>query len=250
MDRSPPHSLNHKQLKQAPSENNNNLNKWPNKKVVKKKKKRKSNAPVELPNNFSFNPYGSNKLSKKSGKGKKMVTRDPRFSELSGKLNVDMFRRSYSFLEDMRKEEVKDIMQAIKINKKFGTDSLKGIESMKKISHLNISNIEEAKRALDRYKAENAHLEKKDELRKLKKSLVKEEMDKIALTGKKPYYFTDKKVKKIYKEINKKKIEESMKSTAINYGPNKAIHKKLESQSRRMVPKERKLNLVPSLRDV
>ncbi|EAN32210.1 hypothetical protein TpMuguga_04g00856 [Theileria parva strain Muguga] len=250
MDVSPEHSFNDKQPKHPPSENNNNLNKWPNKKKTKKKKKKRSNTPVELPNNVSFNPYRSNKFSKKPGKGNKMLVRDPRFSEHSGKLNLDMFRRSYSFLEEMRKEEVKEITRAIKINKKFGTESLKGIESMKKISHLNISNLDEAKRALDRYKSENAHLQKKEELRKLKKSLVQEEKNKISLTGKKPYYFSDKKVKKIYKEMNKKKIEESLKSTEINYGPNKAIHKKLESQSRRLLPKERKLNMIPKFRDV
>ncbi|UKK02989.1 hypothetical protein MACK_003091 [Theileria orientalis] len=223
-------------------------------KIVKKNKvkvkKGKSNEPVELPNNVSFNPYRNYKPPNTSGASKKRVARDPRFSDFSGKLNIDMFKKSYNFLDEMRNDEVKDIMAAIKINKRYGPDSVKGINALKKIEHLNIGSLDEAKRALDRYKTEKAQLEKNEELRELKKSLIKEEKEKIVTTGKKPYYFPDKKVKKLYKEIQKKKIEETMKSTAINYGPNRSIHKKLESKSRRKLPKERKHNIIPTFRDV
>ena len=38
------------------------------------------------------------------------VTRDPRFDDLSGSLNVDLFKKSYSFIKDKRNDE----LQAVK----------------------------------------------------------------------------------------------------------------------------------------
>merc|ERR1712156_809907 len=40
--------------------------------------------------------------------------RDPRFDNLSGKFNEDLFDKSYSFVEDMKKEELKTVKKQFK----------------------------------------------------------------------------------------------------------------------------------------
>merc|ERR1712013_493487 len=40
--------------------------------------------------------------------------RDPRFDNLSGKFNEDLFEKSYSFVEDMKKEELKTVKKQFK----------------------------------------------------------------------------------------------------------------------------------------
>ena len=38
---------------------------------------------------------------------KKQVSRDPRFGEMSGKFNVVMFKKAYSFIDEMKEKERK-----------------------------------------------------------------------------------------------------------------------------------------------
>ena len=45
--------------------------------------------------------------------GHRAPSRDPRFESLSGKLNSDLFQKSYAFVENYRKDEIKDLKKVI-----------------------------------------------------------------------------------------------------------------------------------------
>ncbi|KAK2196319.1 rRNA biogenesis protein RRP36 [Babesia duncani] len=199
-------------------------------------KKRKSKAPVELPSNAPFNPFEA-KLKK--GNKTRYVPRDPRFSEYSGPLDMEQYKKSYSFLNDMRREEAKEIRAAIKIaNSSKSTQATNA--ALSKLSHLGITDLESAKRILNRLETQEMHLGKVEEIKQLKKSLVDAEKEKIMTTNKKPFYYSDKKVKQIYKQKRLEKINSAVTSSAINYGDAKAIHKQIEKRSKRKLQKERK----------
>ncbi|KAI9220137.1 hypothetical protein BC828DRAFT_384233 [Blastocladiella britannica] len=48
------------------------------------------------------------------------IRRDPRFDNLSGHLNEDLFQKSYSFLDDIRARELKEMQQTVATTKDFG----------------------------------------------------------------------------------------------------------------------------------
>ncbi|AFZ81695.1 hypothetical protein BEWA_011130 [Theileria equi strain WA] len=210
--------------------------------------KSKNKAPAELPNNVPFNPYKATDILHKGQNKRRLPARDPRFSDFSGVMDLDAFRKSYKFLDEMRKDETKKIKNAIMLHEKYPETAAKANNALKMLSHLNIASIQDAKRMLNKYEAENVQLEKTEEIKALKRKLISEEKERIASTGKIPYYFPDKKVKKMYKEIQKKKIKEAVASASINHGPARAIHKKLAAKSRRKLPKERKSNIIPTHR--
>ncbi|OQR89354.1 hypothetical protein THRCLA_22709 [Thraustotheca clavata] len=57
---------------------------------------------------------------------KKKGTRDPRFSGASGKLNEDLFRKSYAFVEDYKNQELEQVKKQLKKAKsKTRKESLK-----------------------------------------------------------------------------------------------------------------------------
>jgi ribosomal RNA-processing protein 36 len=63
-----------------------------------------------------MNKYKVN-IPKSFRKISKRKIRDPRFDDLSGKLNEDCFRKSYSFLKDQKEEEVKQLKSVLKRKK-------------------------------------------------------------------------------------------------------------------------------------
>ena len=50
--------------------------------------------------------------------GKKVVRRDPRFSDVSGSFNDSYFRQSYKFLESYQEDEIAEIRKQLKKSKK------------------------------------------------------------------------------------------------------------------------------------
>ncbi|KAK1445150.1 hypothetical protein BgAZ_110560 [Babesia gibsoni] len=202
-------------------------------------KKRGTKAPVMLPNNVKSNPYTKLKLGKE--RSSRLVARDPRFSDFSGTLNEDLFRKSYSFLDEMHREEMKEIKMALNATERAGENTVKAAKALESISHMNISSVDDAKRALDRYNVQSKQMKRKEELRKLKKSLIEQEREKIATTAKDPFYYSQKKIKKIYRAREDAKMREALDSAAINSATAGEIHKKLARKNKRQMKRKPEL---------
>ena len=79
---------------------------------VKKEGKRDKHAPQEI---SSKKPIHRKRVveNQRKVRGKKnfmiIITIDPRFDNLSGKFNYDLFRKSYKFIENQQDEEIKEM---------------------------------------------------------------------------------------------------------------------------------------------
>lgn len=158
----------------------------------KKIKIKKNQKPTVVSNRKPFKP------SIEQHKQSKPRVRDPRFSALSGELNPHFFRTAYKFLFDSCEIEKDQIEE--------------------KLRSKQLSNEER-----DKLKKEYAHLKniyvtlkKKEEARKIKSELVKEEKQNILGKNKKPYYFSDQKIKKIVDEqfANKRTVKQKVRVEA------------------------------------
>ncbi|ORM40109.1 uncharacterized protein BXIN_1442 [Babesia sp. Xinjiang] len=210
-------------------------------------KKSNSKGPVVLPNNTACNPYNPLKFGKK-GQSSRLIARDPRFSDFSGTLNDELFRKSYAFLDDMLQEEVKDIKSALRVGERAGAHSLKAAAALNNISHMNISSFSDAKRALDRYKTQQKQLKSDHDIRELKKDLISEEKKKIATTWKTPFYYSTKKVKKMLRAKEEAAIEAALQSSVINADGAGKIHKKVSRASKRSALRHKHVDVVTKKR--
>ena len=53
-------------------------------------------------------------------KGKQRVIRDPRFEEMAGQLNPDLFKKSYTFVDELKKKEKQLIEREVHKTKSAG----------------------------------------------------------------------------------------------------------------------------------
>lgn len=88
--------------------------------------------------------------------------------------------------------------------------------------------------AYSNYKNTDAILKKKEDERKLKSQLVKQEKENILKKNKTPYYYSDRTIKKMAQEK----------------GDNKIDVKKIIKKEKKMLQKERKNNMIPQRRYV
>ncbi|CAG8540719.1 3211_t:CDS:2 [Ambispora leptoticha] len=94
--------------------------------------------------------------------------RDPRFDNLSGKLNEDLFEKSYNFLDDYKKNEIKTIKEQIRRAKDPNTrDELQKLLT-KMQSRINTEHIARQKK-------------------QLRREVKKKELELVS-KGKKPFY--------------------------------------------------------------
>lgn len=115
--------------------------------------------------------------------------RDPRFDDLSGQLNDDLFQKSYSFVDDMRKEEQKSVRKQLK--------KVKGKERKAELSTLlqRMEHQEKAKQELETKKEQNR------KRKKLEYDSVKQ--------GKKAFYLKNSDKKKIELAEKYRKLKQS-----------------------------------------
>merc|ERR1712168_539127 len=115
--------------------------------------------------------------------------RDPRFDNLSGKFNDDLFQKSYSFVEDMKKDELKVVKKQFKKtrNKEEKSSLHKLLQRMEEQEKVNL------------LKAKRKELEKK---RKKEEFAARNE-------GKKVFYLKKKEAKKLELLDQYKKLKES-----------------------------------------
>ncbi|XP_031569284.1 ribosomal RNA processing protein 36 homolog [Actinia tenebrosa] len=120
---------------------------------------------------------------------KKKVARDPRFDDLSGQLNEEMFSKAYGFVDEMKANEKKEIEKELMKTK-------------------NAERKETLKMLLKRMKQQEESKKKKkmkDEERRKRK---KEEME-LVKQGKKPFYLKKSERKKLELAEKYKKLKSS-----------------------------------------
>ena len=145
----------------------------------------------------------------------KRVYRDPRFDSVAGPVDEVKFRKAYSFLDDYREDEMKELKAAIKTAKD---------EDAKEKLKRTLMAMESRKKAQIRKDKERQVLEKH---RKEEKELVKQ--------GKKPYYLKKPELKKRllldqYGELKGKKLDKVIERR----------RKKLEGKEKKKLPYKRR----------
>ncbi|XP_057299743.1 ribosomal RNA processing protein 36 homolog [Hydractinia symbiolongicarpus] len=139
----------------------------------------------------------------------KRAKRDPRFDDLSGKLNEELFEKSYGFVEVMKKEEMQSVKKQLKKvrNKEKKADLHKLLQRMEQKDQ------------------ETLNLKKRKEKdRERKKSELR-----LAKEGKKPYYL---------KKSEKKKLDLAEKYCELR--KNGQLNKYLTNKRKRNAAKEKK----------
>lgn len=169
--------------------------------VVKEFKRANKNRPREV---SSKRPEPA-----KVKKGNKWEARDPRFDSLCGEFDDKRFRKSYSFLEEIRQKEKKQLIRQLKAEE--------DVEKRKRI-----------KAVLQRMKNKE-----KDEMKKSKKeeqaAIEREEKIKLLQEGKKPHFRT--------------KLESKVANLVEQYSELKKkgkLQKHIEKQRKKQTQKERK----------
>eukprot|EP00386_Alphamonas_edax_P002126 GDKI01006388.1.p1 GENE.GDKI01006388.1~~GDKI01006388.1.p1 ORF type:complete len:280 (-),score=98.97 GDKI01006388.1:199-1038(-) len=152
-----------------------------------------SKAPVAVPREWA---------AKVEGLHKKPKTRDPRFSDLSGTFNSELFSKSYAFLDDYRKKELATLEQSLKGGK--GGKKKKGMG----VAHLTHEERDRAARMLDRMKSTEAARKQLTDHNLVKRQLRKEEKERVLKTGKKPFFAGESQIKKKMMENKYKALKE------------------------------------------
>lgn len=152
---------------------------------LKKKKKPKS-QPVEMTSKkpvSKFRKVVSNLIA---------PSRDPRFDELSGTFNEDMFRKSYSFVDEQRGTELKAAMTEMKKTK-------------------DEDRREELIKLVQRMKEQSKAQKEKDARRAAKSKRMKVERE-LVKGGKKPYFLkeSDAKTLELVEQFNQAKQDGSL----------------------------------------
>ncbi|KAL8185225.1 UNVERIFIED_CONTAM: hypothetical protein K2H54_043446 [Gekko kuhli] len=119
---------------------------------------------------------------------KKKVSRDPRFDDLSGEYNPEVFEKTYAFLNDLRKNEKEVVQKQLK--------KCRNVDQQNKLQQL-------LKRMTQQ---EDAH--KKREKEREKDLAWKKQQRELAKQGKKPFYLKKSDKQKLelaekYKELKK-----------------------------------------------
>jgi len=142
--------------------------------IQKGTKKKAKSEPEEFSSKkrmFGSKPRNIVKNNKKS-------IRDPRFSDLSGNFNEQLFEKSYSFVKDIKKDEYETVNKQLK--------KVKNPEEREKLIRL--------KQKMDNERQSEVDKVKKRELAKQRKANIQEQTS----AGQKPFYL---------KNSDKKKIE-------------------------------------------
>ncbi|ORX91176.1 ribosomal RNA processing protein 36 [Basidiobolus meristosporus CBS 931.73] len=109
--------------------------------------------------------------------GPKLKTRDPRFDNLSGKLNEEMFGKSYQFLENYKSDELRMLRESI-------------------AKERDPKQVEKLKSQLQRMQSQQAAMKEKHRKQEIKHSRKKAEMEMVS-KGKKPFFLKRSELKKL-----------------------------------------------------
>jgi len=148
----------------------------------------------------------------------KFKPRDPRFDELSGPFNEHLFKKSFSFLDELKNKEIEDLRKQLKREKEP--------EEQTKIN-----------KAISILTQRMAAEKRKEEHDSLRSTLRKTERNAIA-KGKKPYYLKKSMERKqeMVEKFNQLKKENKLESFMA-----KRLAKNAK-KDHRLLPKKRKKN--------
>ncbi|KAL8447393.1 hypothetical protein Emag_004364 [Eimeria magna] len=160
-------------------------------------------------------------------------SRDPRFSDLCGELNVASCSKAYSFV-DVQQQQLKQQLQRIvktgRVPKCEAGGSSKGRRAT-------AFEREQAAKQLQSLESQQQQRERRAAAAELKASLSRAERERIAATGKRPHY------------VSKKKFRDLLREQQQQSSSNKMNIKREARQRRKALAKERKRNNVPQRRN-
>mmetsp|Transcript_11816 Transcript_11816/g.31189 ORF Transcript_11816/g.31189 Transcript_11816/m.31189 type:complete len:240 (+) Transcript_11816:109-828(+) len=159
----------------------------PKKVVGKEKKKVKKGAPAEVSSRRPIAPP-------QAAKRKAPQARDPRFDDFSGKLDMDLFEKSYGFLEEYRQEELQTMKKEVHSLQKKQRRRANAVDAEQQETLL-----AEVRKRVSQDK-QRRHL---GEMRSAERELRGEERKKVEETGKVPYFHSRGKVRSMVLEKRK-----------------------------------------------
>uniref|UniRef100_A0A0B7B8N0 rRNA biogenesis protein RRP36 n=2 Tax=Arion vulgaris TaxID=1028688 RepID=A0A0B7B8N0_9EUPU len=142
---------------------------------------------------------------------KSKVTRDPRFDDLSGEFSEKIFKHTYGFLTDVKRQEKMKLEKIISKTKNKEKKS-------------------ELKQLYNRMEQQELAAKRKDKHEMLEKEWKKTEQDKIK-AGKKPYFMKKSEKKALFEAEYQKELNETGK-----------MQKYLTRKSKKMAAKEKRKN--------
>eukprot|EP01118_Nematostelium_gracile_P018171 TRINITY_DN7999_c0_g1_i1.p1 TRINITY_DN7999_c0_g1~~TRINITY_DN7999_c0_g1_i1.p1 ORF type:complete len:278 (+),score=107.59 TRINITY_DN7999_c0_g1_i1:40-834(+) len=131
--------------------------------AIQTKKKKSKGAPAEMSSKIPVTRFRVVVPNKQ-----KFKSRDPRFSDLSGSFNENLFKHSYPFLDDYRKEELEELKKRAKKEK----DPVE---------------LEKTQKAIAIMTQQMSAEKRKESKQKFKSEMRKKEQEAVA-KGKKPFY--------------------------------------------------------------
>merc|ERR1712000_357049 len=142
-----------KKLKKTSSNDRKNSTKEGHKKAHK-------NAPAELPSN---KPVRRLRVDANNTTAKR---RDPRFSDLSGRLDTDKFLHSYKFLDEYQEDEIKRLQKTIAKSKSAAVKE----EAKQELVKMKQQMTERRREVKVRERLQQAKLEEKEKVKQGKKA--------------------------------------------------------------------------------
>mmetsp|Transcript_101382 Transcript_101382/g.285996 ORF Transcript_101382/g.285996 Transcript_101382/m.285996 type:complete len:242 (-) Transcript_101382:108-833(-) len=161
-----------------------------------------------------------------SGKRRRVVhARDPRFDDMSGKLDMDMFGKAYAFLDDHREAEVqamKKEMRQLQKKKRRGKSSVSAREA----------ELMQEVKAREQQDKQRRHI---GEMRSMEEKLRHDEREKVRTTGKTPFFHKKGAVRKLVLQ----KRKEERKGKPIRDKQEERREKKKAGKEKRKLPTRR-----------
>mmetsp|Transcript_37880 Transcript_37880/g.82498 ORF Transcript_37880/g.82498 Transcript_37880/m.82498 type:complete len:241 (+) Transcript_37880:97-819(+) len=196
----------------------------PKEKVKKVKKavvktKVKKGAPAEV---SSRRPVAPPQAAKRKGP----QARDPRFDDFSGKLDVDLFEKSYGFLQEYRDEELSKMQKEVRTLQK---------KQRRRRNPRDSEAQEEIMAEVRKRTQQDKQRKRLGEMRSAEREIRGEERKKVQETGKVPYFHSRGKVRQMVLE----KKRESGKARGGRDKEEERRTKKMDGKSKKKLPARR-----------
>ncbi|KAL8433394.1 hypothetical protein ACSSS7_003949 [Eimeria intestinalis] len=160
-------------------------------------------------------------------------SRDPRFSDLCGELNVASCSKAYAFVDEQQqqlKQQLQRIVKTGRVPKSEAGGSSKGRRAT-------ALERQQAAKQLQSLESQQQQRERRAAAATLKASLSRAERERIAATGKRPHY------------VSKKKFRDLLREQQQQLSSNKTNSKREARQRKKALAKERRRDIVPRRRD-
>uniref|UniRef100_A0A0G4I3N2 rRNA biogenesis protein RRP36 n=1 Tax=Chromera velia CCMP2878 TaxID=1169474 RepID=A0A0G4I3N2_9ALVE len=171
------------------------------------KKAKKNKRPMEV---SSKTPVAPAAFSKGTARQREKA-RDPRFSELSGRLDEEKFSKAFAFVDDLRKDEMQTMQKALRRAREEEEEEEREAGEGRRGNRRQLSEaqVERVSQQLNQMRSEEAQRRKKRAEIKVKRNLKNEEKRKVREEGKKPFFSSKRVVKE---KVFEKRVDELKKA--------------------------------------